>query len=271
MGGLILCRSEEATKPYYISSLGISVYSIEELCYCIYNNVYLLSSDFLDQELIDFVKNETKDAWLSQELKFLKEKQAGLREIVITILLYVDYYTKEEVDEVRSLIDSISTLGKEERLKRRADNFLANEKYESAIKNYAAILNEVEHNMKDGFYGNVFHNIGVCYGKLFLFEQASECFKAAFRLNGSDESLKEYYMSAALAGVPTDEDITDGTMLEQCMQEMDELTREIMNSEEYIEIAQISRLRTEGNYTEYNTRLKSMFDKWKADYNACMK
>lgn len=271
MGGLILCRSEEATKPYYIPSLGMSVYSMEELCYCIYNNVYLLSSDFLEDELIEFVRNETKDTWLAQELTFLKEKNAGLREIVITILLYVDYYTKAEVDELRTLIDRLSVLGKEERLKHRADNFLNNNKYESAIKNYVAILNEKEHNMKDGFYGNVFHNIGVCYGKLFLFEQASECFKSAYQLNGMEESLKEYYMAAALAGVQTDEELTDEELKNQCMLEMDELSREIMSSEEYIEIAQIGKLRTDGNYAEYNNRLNAVFDRWKADYNACMK
>lgn len=268
MGGLILCRSEEAQKPYYISSLGIYVYSLEELCYSIYNNIYLISSDFVDDKLIDFIRNETKDKWLSDELTFLKEKKAGLREMVITILLYVDYYTKKEVDELRTLIDNLSTLGIEERLKRRADNFLMNKKYDCAIKNYANILNEKEHAMRDDFYGNVFHNTGVAYGKLFLFEQAAECFKMAYQLNNREESLKEYYMAAALAGIKTEEELNDEELKTVCMNEMDAVTREIMNSEEYIEIAQIGRLRSEGNFAEYNIRLKNVFDKWKADYTA---
>lgn len=271
MGGLILCRSEEAKKPYYISSLGIYVYSLEELCYSIYNNIYLLSSDFLDEELIEFFKNETKDAWLARELTFLKEKKAGLREIVLTILLYADYYTKAEIDELRTLIDNLSALGIEERFKRRADNFLVNEKYDSAIKNYTRILNEEEHSMKDDFYGTVFHNIGVAHGRLFLFEQAAECFKMAYQLSGRDESLKEYYMAAALAGVRTEPELTDEEFKNACMTEMDQITAEIMNSEEYIEIAQISRLRSEGDFVEYNSRLKGVFDKWKADYTSCMK
>ncbi|MDD6572594.1 MAG: hypothetical protein PUF12_09455 [Thermoflexaceae bacterium] len=268
MGGLILCRSEEAKKPYYISSLGIYVYSLEELCYGIYNNIYLIGSDFVDDALIDFIRNETKDKWLADELAFLKEKNAGLREMVITILLYVDYYTKKEVDELRTLIDNLSALGAEERLKRRADNFLFNKKYDSAIKNYADILNAKEHMMKDDFYGNVFHNTGTAYGKLFLFEQAAECFKMAYQLNNREESLKGYFMAAALAGIKVDEELDDGELKEECIKEMDAVTKNIMDSEEYIEIARIGKLRSEGNFVEYNARLKSIFDKWKADYIA---
>lgn len=271
MSGLILCRSEEAEKPYYINSLGISIYSIEELCYSLYNNIYLISSDFVDDELIGFLRGETKDAWLADELTFLREKKAGLREIVITILLYGDYYTKKEVDELRTLIDSISALGTEERLKKRADNFLMNSKFDSAIKNYAAILNEKEHTMKDDFYGNVFHNTGVAYGRLFHYEQAAECFKMAFGLNGSVESLKEYYMAAALAGIAVEEELDDEELRSGCMQEMDELAKEIMDGDEYIEIAKIGLLRSQGNYAEYNAGLTKLLDKWKADYTVCMK
>lgn len=271
MGGLILCRSEEAQKPYYMDALGIYVYSLEELCYAIYNNIYLINSDFVDDKLIDFLRNETKDSWLADELGFLNEKKAGLREKVITILLYADYYSKNEVDEIRSLIDKLSALGIEERLKRRADNFLSGQKYESAIRNYTEILNQDEHTMKDDFYGNVFHNIGVAYSKLFLFEQAAECFKTAFGLNSSEESLKEYYMAAALAGIMIDEDFLDEQLRDSCMATMDELAKEIMDSEDYIEIARIGRLRSEGNYAEYNAGLAAVFDKWKADYILSMK
>ena len=268
MGGLILCRSEEAQKPYYISCLGIYVYSLEELCYSIYNNIYLLGNDFVDEQLIEFIRNDTKDKWLADELTFLKEKKAGLRELVITILLYVDYYTKNEVDELRTLIDNLSALGTEERLKRRADNFLVNKKYDSAIKNYADILNQKEHSMKDDFYGNVFHNTGVAYGRMFLFEQAAECFKMAYQLNNKEESLKEYYMAAALAGIKVLDELNDKELRNSSMGEMDEISRKIMDSEDYIEVAQIGRLRSEGNFAEYSARLKQIFDKWKADYVA---
>lgn len=271
MSGIILCRSEEATKPYYMSSLGVNVYSLEELCYSIYNNIYLLSPSFVDEDMIRFLREQTKDQWLADELTFLKEKNAGLREIIITILLYTDYYTKDEIDDARALIDSISSLKIEERYKKRADNFLMNEKYESAIKNYTMILHEEEHLMKEEFYGNVLHNIGVAYGRMFLFEQAAECFKSAYTMNLKEESLREYYMAAALAGIATEEELTDVELRDACVGQMDDLARQIMDSEEYIEIAQIGQLRTEGNLAEYNERLKKIFDRWKADYVASMK
>lgn len=270
MAGLILCRSEEASKPYYMPSLGIFISSVEELAYAIYNNVYLLSSDFLDDELIRFLKEETKDTWLAGELKFLREKNAGLREITVTILLYVDYYTKKEVDDFRGLIDHLGTLTHEEKVKRRGDNFLVNEKYESAIKNYIMILNEEHHSMKDDFYGNVFHNIAVCYARLFFFEHASECFKMAYDLNGSQESLESYIATASLAGVRIPEEEVDGALKAKVEARMEALSKEVFDRKEYIRIGQIHGLKNSGKYTEYQDQLKNVFDTWKSEYIAMM-
>lgn len=273
MGGLILCRNEEAKKPYYMSSLGIYVYSLEELCYAIHSNIYLLDNDFVDEKLIEFVRDDTKDKWLADELTFLREKKAGLRELAITILLYVDYYTKAEVDELRILIDSLGSLNGEERIKFRGDNFLNNNKYESAIRNYTELLNAKEHEMTDAFYGNVFHNTAVAYAKLFLFTQAAECFKRGYVLNKSEESLKQYYMAVELAGIESDieEELADDSLKNMAMDEMGKATNKILSSAEYIEIASVGRLKTEGKLDEYNDAIKQFFEKWKADYISATK
>ena len=41
MGELLKTTSGIALNPYYIEDLSISVYSLEELSYCIYQNAYL--------------------------------------------------------------------------------------------------------------------------------------------------------------------------------------------------------------------------------------
>ena len=78
-------------------------------------------------------------------------------------------------------------------------------------------------------------------------------------------------MAAALAGIAVEEELDNSELRGFCMQVMDETAKEIMNSDEYIEVARIGLLRSQGNYAEYNDALKTLLDKWKADYTICMK
>ena len=72
MGELILCNQNMAAFPYYVEEAAIGVYSLEELSYYICHNVYLLRSDFMNEDLCN---------WLERELK-LKDAADALREIV---------------------------------------------------------------------------------------------------------------------------------------------------------------------------------------------
>ena len=53
--GLILCSENEAKKPYYIEELSVNIYSIEELCYIIYEHPLLVLDNFISPGLIEFI------------------------------------------------------------------------------------------------------------------------------------------------------------------------------------------------------------------------
>ena len=42
MGSLILCHKKRAKRPFEISRVHMRIYTIEELCYSICNNLYLI-------------------------------------------------------------------------------------------------------------------------------------------------------------------------------------------------------------------------------------
>lgn len=141
MSGLILCRTKEAVNPYYISGMDIKIYSLEELCYYIYNNVYLIGTDFICPKLIEFIRSETKEPKLADRLEYLGEKKAGLAEMVLTVLRYVDYYTDDEIEKLRGILTTLNTQNVYERLKTRADRLMLNECYYAAIRSYSQIIN----------------------------------------------------------------------------------------------------------------------------------
>ena len=53
MSGYILCQLKRAKMPYYIENISTNIYSIEELCYYFYHNIYLLDETILNEHLCD--------------------------------------------------------------------------------------------------------------------------------------------------------------------------------------------------------------------------
>ena len=54
MGRYIL-GGKEARLPYEVEELNLRLYTIEELCYYIYNNLPLIGDDFIDERLLSFL------------------------------------------------------------------------------------------------------------------------------------------------------------------------------------------------------------------------
>lgn len=46
MGKFILCSGKRAKEPYYVNVTDTVLYTIEELCYFLYQNIYLVADDF---------------------------------------------------------------------------------------------------------------------------------------------------------------------------------------------------------------------------------
>ena len=49
MSGYILCQTQKAKIPYYIENISTNVYSLEELCYFFYHNLYLVDESILNE------------------------------------------------------------------------------------------------------------------------------------------------------------------------------------------------------------------------------
>lgn len=272
MNGLILCRTKEAVNPYYISNMDVKIYSLEELCYYIYNNIYLIGMDLIDSKLINFVRNEVREEKLAQRLEYLMENKAGLAELVLTILKYVDFYTAEEIEELRGILATLNTRNVYERLKARADSFMANECYYAAIRNYSQIINgKKDSTLSVVFYSNVCHNMGVAYARLFLFRQAQTCFEEAYNLSRHEDCLKCAMAARRLA--VNSENFNHVEFLDEQTEDEYVIRREIetlmdnaMYSDEYRHLDELCREKDEGNVTAYYAGINDMLEQWKEQY-----
>lgn len=269
MAGIILCRTRVAQKPFYISNMDMNIYSMEELCYYIYNNIYLIGIDLVDEDLIKFIGEELGESGLAQRLTYLKKAKAGLAELIITILKYVDYYESSDIEQVRDTLESINTQNVYERLKMRGDTLLENKKYVSAIKNYQRITEgEIDPVLSGIFYAKVYHNLGCAYGNMFLYDKARESFKKAYEI-GQHEESKKCYIAAKLL----DENYSESVFSQDKDEDEYVFSREIeavlddsMSCPDCKALSQLEVTRNNGNGELYYEQLSEMIDDLKKKY-----
>ena len=49
MSGYILCQTGRAEAPYFIENISMNIYSLEELCYYLDHNLYLIDQTILNE------------------------------------------------------------------------------------------------------------------------------------------------------------------------------------------------------------------------------
>ena len=226
MGAVIICRGEPAETPYYIESMGIRIYSMEELAYFLYENVYLVDKKMLGSRLWEWLRTEMHNPELADRLHKGAEAGGSLQNMVLTILRSVDFYTQDELTQLTAKMKILNTYQEQERLKLRADEYFVGGNYQAAIYEYQKIL-DIRQNDRLGvkFYAHVWNNLGVCCCRLFLFGKAARAFRTSWQYQKDPEVLKEYVYAMRLG--LSDEDFEEAMELQNIRgEQLEEMTEE---------------------------------------------
>ena len=192
MGELLYCHEPIAALPYYVEGVGINIYSMEELCYYIAGNTYLLDTSFMNEELCTWIEKQMQAYKLAEQLREITRTDGKLSEYVQAILIYTGYHSMKEMQEIVQVIRQMEEKSDFECNKIRADRLMEKEKYLSSIYEYKRLLDSEDARKENAFLvGSIWHNLGTAYARLFLFEEAIECYDRAYSLNQTEESLKE--------------------------------------------------------------------------------
>lgn len=192
-----VCVGDYAKVPYCIPGLEINVFSLEELCYCMKENAFLLDLSLLNDGLLDWMDRECGMHEFARALNPLVHKQGSLSAFVTAILKYVGFYDMDTVQEVERTLKQGAGLSGVEKRKRQIDSLLEKRKYKSALRGYDELLERWQEQGQDGvlpaagFLAAVWHNKGVACAGLMLYDSAAECFLQACELDGG-ESRMEY-------------------------------------------------------------------------------
>lgn len=267
MSTMILCRDKVAVNPLYVGYSDIRLYTEEELCYYIYNNIYILTSDFINDELIHFLGEETGDVALANRVGQLKDSGAGLANILVTILKSVDYYSISEIDKISEILNTLDSQNAYERLSSRADTYLERKNYYKAIDCYRHIIKEYRNEAPGAFVARIYHNLGVAYARMFLYKAAAMSFKTAYEIGQHDESYQCYLAARCF------EEKNNGPVREDVSKEEYMIRRRIeslMDNAQYQDenrrLEELGVRKENGDVAYYHKAIGNMLHEWKDDY-----
>ena len=142
MGSLILCHKKKASQPYKITRIHRKIYTIEELCYYLCNNLYLIDYTIMNEKICEWLYSELDMKELARDLLDLLQKNGTIEQFVLRILEQAKIYSEPEMEHIRNVLDRLKDQKEIERRKYKADNLLASGEYESAILVYLSILQD---------------------------------------------------------------------------------------------------------------------------------
>lgn len=206
MGNVILCNGTYAQNPYLLEEENLNIYSIEELCYFLYKNAFLIQDDFFSDSLLQWISEELQlDEW-SKQLRILRDKGDEVLRSMEFLFQASGFYGEEEVHHVRSILKDSNHLSVIERKKIRADAHYKKQRYLKAAAEYEQLLKEITEDQVK-FRAKLYHNLGVCAAAMFFYDKAADYFLQAFHIYPNTESYVQFL--AALKLSSTQEDYLD--------------------------------------------------------------
>lgn len=273
MGKVLLNTGQQAEIPYRFEKLGLRVYSIEELCYCLKENAFLLDRDIVSKKLADWIHDECGLPELAKELYGMVNQRSSLSAFVAAIFTYAGYYEPEVVARVEETLKEGASLNDYEKKKKRVDFFVENQRYGRAILEYDRLLAELPPEEKN-IRADVIHNKGTALTGLFLFDQAAELFREAWELKREERYYRDYLAAKRMfyddkeyiefvAGLP--EAYESSLQLER---EVDSILENWETGEEQRSLSELFSWKEQGNsalyYEEVERRSQALKDKYRA-------
>ncbi|MCM1039165.1 MAG: hypothetical protein NC314_10295 [Roseburia sp.] len=191
MSRIILSTGNYAEIPYFFEKTYVNLYSMEELCYTLVENVELLDQDIVSEKMARWIDEQCGLPKLAHALYGLINQKCSASAYVGTILEYIGLYPADTIAHIETVIKDSAGMNPFERQKAKGDYMLQNKRYTVAIERYDELLERLPDEEKE-VRAKALHNRGVANARLFLFAHAQEDFMEAYRISSNKESLKQF-------------------------------------------------------------------------------
>lgn len=117
---LLLCK-REAENPFYIEKLDIRLWSMQELCYVIYNHPLLAAEDLRDsEEFCRWLREDAAQGFLAAKIEQIRaaaksEDRDPTDELMLAVLRDCNYYAPGEIEACRRRLQTYQECQPEDR------------------------------------------------------------------------------------------------------------------------------------------------------------
>lgn len=195
-----VCVGDYAKSPYILKGLGVRVFCMEELCYVLKENAFLLDAELMSDALLNWIRQECNLPELAREL-YPMMRQGSLSAFVTMLMEYVGFYGIWDIRQAEQTLKKGAGLNMFEKYKARTDNLVQKKKYVTALAEYEQLLQkwDSKEETTEGtgsrnveLKARLLHNKGVVLTRLMMYREAADCFHAAFEADKSQESYRAY-------------------------------------------------------------------------------
>lgn len=197
MGKLLLCMGKYAETPFFMEKVYVNLYSVEELCYSLLKDAYLIDQDIMDGRLEEWLAEECGLQELAEKLGKLTKDGCTVGGYARTILEYVGYGDRRAWEKAVETLEEGRNLSLYEKRKARADYLAEHKRYVAAWKSYDSLLEELPEAEKE-LRAKILHNQGAAYAQLFRFQSAAQCFKEAYECGGGEDEYVSFLAASRM-------------------------------------------------------------------------
>lgn len=269
MGRLIEAVGRYAENPYYVAQTNTYVYCVEELCFTLCQNTFLLDRGILDLKLAKWLDEECGLRELAKPLYTLIGQNGSPSAFVGIILEYTHFGSEKKRQETEELLRVSADMDATTRRKHFADYLLEKKRYAQAVLEYERVLEEMP-SMNHVMRSELLHNKGVAFCRLFCFEEAAEAFFKAYQENPENGEAMICYLTALRMSLSEEKYlafIADHPMWHEQSLEVEKRMKksesEYENSDGYRELRELTERRDTGYYETVSEKLSGMRKKYR--------
>ena len=240
--GLILCSVPPSEEGFRIDDLGIRIYSLEELCYCLRQYPILFLEEFPDRALLSFLSTGLGETSLASQLLSLQENGSSPPSLILKLMEGSGLCGTEELGAFRAELMALTGLPELERLQKKSDLLFSLKRYGRVLSVCGRLRGVAREGLgNSGLLADILVREGCAAANLFRFEEARERFLEAWKRRPETDTLKKLYFLARLQGgeEPALEDLPDRERLEENRaawdREFEEAQRAAEKEPEYVE------------------------------------
>ena len=273
-----VCVGDYAEKPYYVPGVETAVYCMEELCYCLRENSFLLDVTLMAEQLADWVERECGLPEVSDELRNMMRNRVDLSDFVSFLLDYVMLYGAEVTRDVADAVKKGAGLSSIEKRKKQIDYLVKKKKYPVAVHKYNELLyqwnnmEEEEETASERVVATILNNKGVALIGMMEYAEAAQCFLEAYE-QYADRTYYESYLAAKRMELNESDYIAFAAELQgsydtsvQLEKKMEQLRTEYEQQDIYKRLRAHIDMRKNGNRQIYYDECDRITRQLRADY-----